>query len=408
MITFMDNFVSYAPVQAVSASMDQQYLLRQYTSVNTSAANTGYVLANSVATVPYQRPVLRTSTANTTNVSRQLLYPIGLHFPPGGGRVTQGLKLADMPINNTDVNRYVLGIVHRVGETTNTILSVGFINNNTAAISYVEREVIDDEVVRTVRRRTFNLDAPLSGSFDTVEWSVQKIGSNVNTYTEFVLWVNNRVVAVENIFCNVGEYTEIFSVVHGNFSVLSNGTTGATVDQGFITGVLAITAQVYGVTDLYMTNSEGPRHTSRLGKVYVTRRTPVADASPNQFTKSEEASSSFALNAEVVAQTPPDSTKFLLSPDSGSQDMYGALAFPGLGSEAVLAVMDKALVLKNDPAGNDVVLVTRVGGTEYMSDSLGVGTQPTFANNVREVNPATGLPWLAVEANNAQFGLMTD
>lgn len=203
------------------------------------------------------------------------------------------------------------------------------------------------------------------------------------------VWVNNMfagtatfvtpVTYVGTQYINIGQHAQAPS--------FGNGSTANTF---------------CGVTDLYLLNGLGTKNNTRLGKVKVVSRLPVADAGV-QFVRPDTSNS----NASVVSQSPVLVTPALIGSKAGDTDLYSSTAF-NFTNEAIIATAITTTGYKTDPSGNDIAPVLNVTGTNYIGNT---NTAPISLSlmkskqHIYELNPKTGLPFTKSELDATTFGV---
>jgi len=408
-VKWMDNFEGYETplngnLNGNALPFPSGFLQRNY-QITGGFANVGSAsqfprITTGVSTVPEDRPCLyaprnlQAQSINDWQISRPLRNVIS-----GDTTVYVGHKIVGLLSSSADgYNTANMGVawVDPVGGTeASLILGIYIVSRALIRVVYADSD-------GTCQHVSISLSVPMSGQYDTIEYAFRKRSEILGDYTNFTMWVNNRIAYSSDIFNNVGSIEGLHWMVMGNKRVVAQG---GSVPEGYVS--LANNNYLtmgYGITDFYISNNKEGVNVGRMGKVRVTSRMPNADAGPNQFTRSAGAVD-IPSNAGVVALIPPDTNRYLYGVGAGDQDMYGAAPFPALGSEAVKAVMVRFVGSKNDPTGFDLSSVLRLGEDEYEQPLTPLATEPTYSNAVLNLNPATNLPWTPTEANNTQFGV---
>lgn len=154
-------------------------------------------------------------------------------------------------------------------------------------------------------------------------------------------------------------------------------------------------------TDVYILDDTGAAPKSRLGKVKVVTRAPIADAAVT-WSKPAGAPS----NASVAASIPPDMANYLSGVAVGDTDLYSSGAF-NFSNETIIATSVVTSGYKTDATGNDLAAVLKIGGTVYegANVSLPVSSNYETTQSIFTLNPATGLKFTKAELDAANFGM---
>lgn len=312
--------------------------------------------------------------------TRSVYLPLGSYLSKAP-RIGITQRLLDYQPNGTPI----CGLSIVGGSTDNHILCFGFTDLKNGFVQYVDKDGI-------VRKDPFILPVSLTGSQDVIEWGFEKTSSDRSVYTPFSLWVNNRAAYLGEVFSQVGAVSGLAARILGGTAMLEEGSNSST---GFLNRAGNVSVPRCGVTDLVVNDG------SRNGLVRVLSRSPVGDVGPNTMVQTGSAAS----HAELVGTIPPNPAQYLTAISASSEEMYGALAFEGLSSEAVLAVAVQMVGSKNNPFSLNLAGQLRVGGQTREIGEFDVDLSPSFSQVILERNPVTGLPWTPLQANSANFGM---
>lgn len=154
--------------------------------------------------------------------------------------------------------------------------------------------------------------------------------------------------------------------------------------------------------DLYICDQSGPRNNDFLGPVKVETLLPQTDAvaagSNAGFTPSAGTD-----HGALVDETVVNTTDFNSGATVGVKDtyQYPALTLPG----TILGIQTNLFVSKSDNNARQVCPVVRTGGVDYDGANVSPLTSYTYFTAVREVNPATGVLWVAAEVDAIEAGM---
>ncbi len=368
----LDNFAVYDTVRTTGTA-DTTWLTKVY-QLNQSAVTNLRIQQWSSGRIGIGTVAAFTGT-------RSLYLPVGRFLDPARPNINVTMRLLDYVPNGTAIAG--LSLVSPVQD--DHILSFGFIDPKTGFVRYVGKDGV-------VRNDVFFMQVSLSGVDDVIEWGFEKSVNDQSVYKPFILWVNNRPVYVQEAFCQIGSPYTLSVRLLGGVNALA---AGATSTSGFINLAGNVTVPKCGVTDVVINDG------ARNGLVRVLNRASTNDIGPNTMSSTDPGSS----HASLVGATPPDAAKYLTAVTALAEELYGASAFDGLSSEAILAFGVQVVGSKNNPFALDLGATVRVNGVMRDLGPIALDILPGFATAISEVNPLTGRSWTALEANSANFGL---
>lgn len=371
MFYHLDNFQSYDVIRA-SGAMDTTWLSRRYDVRQSTSSN--------LAIGAWSRGRTGLGTLANTVGQRSVYMNVGGMFE-NDTKLNISQKLLDFQPSSASI-----GGVSLVGEGVDDhILGFGFSTRKSGFVRYVNADGIVTEEV-------FTLPTSMSLYEDTLEWSIEKFANHPKQYGAFTLWVNNKPAFAKPVFCQVGSSGSLAVRVHG---AVSNLAVGSTSSSGFLNSASNVTIQKYGTTDLVI--SDG----ARKGPLRVVSRVPTADLTPNTMTPSVTA----GVHATVAATDPPDESRFLTAASAASEELFGAPAYSGLSSEAILAVAVQVVAQKNNPFALELGATLRLAGNKREVGMFSTDLFPSYGLVVSEKNPWSGLAWTPGEANAVNFGI---
>ena len=373
MFFHLDNFEVYDTVRT-TGNMDLTWLSKQY-QVLPVATPTNLRIQE------WSGGRIGLGTVAATNGVRSIYLPVSSYLSEDVTTINVTQRLLDYAPNG--VASFGLSIVGL--SVDNHILSFGFNDLKNGFVTYVDAG-------GTVRVDPFTLAVSLTGSQDVIEWSFEKSSEDRNEYKPFILWVNNKPAYVGSVFCQVGAAAGLAVRVGGGVNSALDGTTSST---GFVNRAGNVTIPKMGITDLVLNDGK------RNGLVRVVSRAPEVDIGPNSMIPNVSTES----NAALVGVIPPNATNHLTAVSASAAEMYGASAFPDLSSEAVLAYAVQVVGSKNNPFSLNLAGQIRSNGQTKEIGDLAVDLTPSFSQVILDRNPATNLPWTALEANNSNFGV---
>lgn len=371
MFFHLDNFAAYDTVRATGA-MNLSWLSTVY-QVNQSVT-TNLRIGNFAGRVGL-------GTGAVTSGTRSVYAPLGRYLANSANiNITQ--KLLGYQPNGTAIGG--LSIVD--SSTDSHILSFGFTDQRNGFVTYVDSNGI-------VQRDTFILPTRLSGIQDLIEWGFEKsVQNDASEYRPFILWVNNKPAYTQQVFSQIGSSSNLAARISGGVSTLAAGTASP---SGFVGTAVATNIPICATTDLIINSG------TRNGLVRVLSRVPAGDVAPNTMTPSVTVGS----HSEITGRQIPDASRFLTASTAAEQEMFGAQAFQGLSSEAILAFALQVVGSKDNPFAPDFEALIRSAGQTYAVGDISLDMQPVFGTAIVELNPATGLPFTALEANSYSFGV---
>jgi len=170
--------------------------------------------------------------------------------------------------------------------------------------------------------------------------------------------------------------------------------------NAYITNIL-ITCGVNGVEvmfdDLYFCNQSGSVNNDFLGDCRIITIRPNGAGALTEWTPSTGSN-----YQNVDDATPNDDTDYNATDALNAIDTF---AFEDIsGSGTVRAAVLNLVARKDDAATRKIAGVVRVGGANYAGSDITLASSYAFYQDVREVNPATSIPWAISEINAAEFG----
>lgn len=415
---WIDNFEGYEQPVTKGVASSTDWLGKNYLIYGNTNGSSKLGISLSAVTSPEQRTALFGSSrgkivpppvGNNGTGSYAVALPLSKWMNPSGvTRVYQSMKIIDLvatvapsvpssPTSYYNVGSMSVVVFNDSSRTSfNQVITILIQDRSNIRVTYAEGGEVKQEHVE--------LDIPMFGTYDTLEYMVEKVSEVPNDMSNFSLWINNKLVLSKEIFNNVGSKELMGTVLIGT---LQTSTPGASSSTGYIGGNPTTgyiwSALGYGITDLGINTDAGGSLSSRLGKLRIATRYSTYDAVPN--TMEAYAGSDENSHAELVSQVPPNPSKYLSTETGGAQEMYGSGAFPGVGNEAVLGLLTRVVARKEDPGGLDIVPVLKVSGVEYDLESRELPEDFGYVNDLQVKNPATDLDWTVPQATAAIYGV---
>lgn len=371
MIFFADNFELYDDVRT-SGTMDSTWLSSNYSVIGTTS---GLVVGRWPGSSR-----IGLGTLGTVLSQRSVYYPLGKHLTESP-RITLTQKLLGAKASSACIG----GLVLLEGQTDKHLVSFGFHSKTQGFLVYAG---LDGKV----KREVFTLQTQLSGEVDWIEWSFVKDINDRNEYRAFTLHVNNKPAFAGNILCQVGSAGTLAARISGGVTALPEGTNA--LEGRFVQASTSTTLPQYGTTDFTVSDK-------RIGLTRTLYRAGSSDIGPNNMTPSTPVGE----HAEILATQPPSTSVYLTADTAAAEEMFGATAFEGLSSEAILAYGLVVAANRNNPFALDLAGQVRIGQTDYALPEIPVDITPKITTILIEKNPATGLPFTPLEANSTGFGL---
>jgi hypothetical protein len=158
------------------------------------------------------------------------------------------------------------------------------------------------------------------------------------------------------------------------------------------------------VDDLYVCDTSGTANIDFLGDVKIGLIMPAAAGDFTQWTPVGG-----GTNYLLVNEVPPDGDTtyvFAVAPAMGAFPIDTYFFQTVDPNSVILAIQSNILARKDDVGNRALSLVTRFGGSNFVSDSSGRFVNETYIDyrNPQDVNPLTGLQWTPATINAAQFG----
>jgi hypothetical protein len=149
--------------------------------------------------------------------------------------------------------------------------------------------------------------------------------------------------------------------------------------------------------DLYVTDTSGTLN-GFLGDCHVETIVPDAVGASSMF-----APLSGANWTNVDEKPPDDDTTYVSSTTPGDIDTY-QMSNITLASGTVLGLKTNLYAKKDDAGFRSLAAVYRQGGTNYVGTGLTLSASYVCQSEIKELNPATGVPWTIAEINANEFG----
>jgi len=171
-------------------------------------------------------------------------------------------------------------------------------------------------------------------------------------------------------------------------------TANSTANSIWLSGTAANCA----FDDFYICDGVGPLCNNFLGDSKITTIMPNGAGDVTQF-----AVAGASANWQAVNSIPPaGDTKYVSSAVVGQRDLYN-FADPAL-TGSIWGIQTNLYVRKEDSGARTVATVIKSGGTEYDGNAIYPSTSYLFFTEIRQVDPATAVPWTSGGINALQSG----
>lgn len=150
--------------------------------------------------------------------------------------------------------------------------------------------------------------------------------------------------------------------------------------------------------DFFVCDSTGTANNDFLGNCVVSAIFPNNTGNSAQLTPS--AGSNYACVDEVVID---DDTTYIESNTSTHKDLY---AYEDTTAIGIKGVQINTCCKETDADSFGIKAVTRVSSIDYTDSEQTIGTSDYVdKTQIKEINPATSVAWVASEISNSEFGL---
>lgn len=159
----------------------------------------------------------------------------------------------------------------------------------------------------------------------------------------------------------------------------------------------------FDVDDFYICDLSGAQNNNFLGPYFrVDAVRPNDNGNASQLLGSDANS---VNNYLLVDESAPNSdTDYVESDVVGNKDLYAMFDLTH-APNAIFGVQTNLFARKNDAGYRALQSVARSGGADYDGASTDLLSTYAYYRALREVDPATGLPWTVSGFNAAQFGV---
>lgn len=165
-------------------------------------------------------------------------------------------------------------------------------------------------------------------------------------------------------------------------------------------GAEASSSNDYFIDDFYMLTADGAQNNDYLGNVRVKYMPVIGNSTPLGWTIGGTAPA--ATNWQSVLNTNVDDTRYVYALTAGDEDFYQI--DPNLNTPTVFGVEVAGAYKQDDATQRFVANQIRSGTTTRTGISFATNASYTFAYDIYELNPNTGLGWTGAEVNAAVIG----
>ena len=178
----------------------------------------------------------------------------------------------------------------------------------------------------------------------------------------------------------------------------TQNTANAYANQVFLGSVNNCYQQV---DDLYVLRTDTAPNNTFLGECRIFTNLPTGDSSTNKQWTRSTGSNNYALVDEATQNSDTDYT---YDATPGHIDTFTFASITPTGGIAAVAL--NMCARKDDAGTRQIAEETRQSSTEYTSsDTKTLTSSYLIHQNIREVDPATSLPWSASGVNSAEMGV---
>ncbi len=180
-----------------------------------------------------------------------------------------------------------------------------------------------------------------------------------------------------------------------------NGGTVASYDKVTFGPTAAVAQCTFLTDDIYILTGAGTMNNDFLGDSRVRSLIPTGNGASSGMTGSDGNSTD---NYLLVDDVPPNTADYVGSAVVDTQDTY-AMTDLAETTGIVAGVSHRILATKTDSGARSIAQVTRSGGVDYVASDnvLTLGSYLSF-ENLRELDPATGVAWTRAGVNAVEQG----
>lgn len=156
----------------------------------------------------------------------------------------------------------------------------------------------------------------------------------------------------------------------------------------------------YFIDDFYMLTADGAQNNDYLGNVRVKYMPVIGNSTPLDWLIG--GSSPAPTNWQSVLNTNVDDTRYVYALTPGDEDFYQV--DPNLNTPTVFGVEVAGAYKQDDATQRFVANQIRSGAVTSTGASFPTNASYTFAYDIYELNPDTGLGWTGAEVNAVTIG----
>jgi hypothetical protein len=163
-----------------------------------------------------------------------------------------------------------------------------------------------------------------------------------------------------------------------------------------------VQAGAWLMDDFYVIDTtDATNHVDFLGECRIQTQYPDADGFQNDFTPSIGSTRFPNVNTHPTSYT--ENGKYNFSGTVGAIDLYSMGNFTISGT--IFAVQSNLVFRKDDVGNRQIQPLMRTNATNYNGSAFPCFSTYTYASAMWEIDPATGLPWILTDLNQAEFGI---
>lgn len=151
----------------------------------------------------------------------------------------------------------------------------------------------------------------------------------------------------------------------------------------------------YNLDDLYVWDTVGSDVNTFVGDQGVYTRLVDADGTIVEWLGTQPGDL-----YPLIDNVPPNDASYIYATETEAKASFGVSDYP-TNLIAVTATQVSSRMWKTAPGDAKVALGVASGSSEEIADAHALSANPRWYRNVFEKNPATGLPWLVGDLNNA-------
>ena len=234
----------------------------------------------------------------------------------------------------------------------------------------------------------------VSGQVAPLATSVNALQTNVWYFLEFMSVINSTTGSA-TVRVNGVNWINVSSVNTQN----SANSTANTIQIGFDSGSIPSIPNVILVDDLYICDSTGTKNNTFLGDCRVETLYPNGAGANTNWTPKSGANYTNVNEAQFDGDT-----SYVSSCTVNQVDTYTMNSLPTTPVK-IFGIQQTFAVSKSDAGNRSASGQILSGGSTTANSAAGVPNSYLFMRNIAELDPATGVSWVASGVNSVQTGI---